>query len=124
MVQTTAIPILGFVWFGCDCKKKAVLGCEKNCCELWAVRKLKFVWLEIAVKLYEVIKRSNFGIMSSPHSLKFDLVFLSYFYWSLINVQKIQIKNRKMQIWVNLNRIYASDGIFEKFLHQRAWNSH
>jgi hypothetical protein len=58
--------------------KKAIVSCEKSC-GLWVVRKLKFVWLETAVKLYGAIKRSNFGIMSSPHSLKFDLVFIISF---------------------------------------------
>jgi hypothetical protein len=69
---------LGYVCFGC--------GCQKNCCELWknyfglwAIRKLKTVWLETVVKLYGAIERSNFGIMSSSHSLKFDLVFYHIF---------------------------------------------
>jgi hypothetical protein len=61
--------------------KKGAVRCElwKNCYGLWGVRKLKAVWLETAVKLYGAIKWSNFRIMYSPHSLKFDLVFLSYF---------------------------------------------
>jgi hypothetical protein len=79
---------------------------------------MKVVWLKIVVKLYETIKWSNFGIMSSPQSLKFDLVFIIFF-WFFMNIQK----NRKLQIWVNLNHIYANDRFFENFLHKRAWNS-
>jgi hypothetical protein len=60
--------------------------------------------------------------MSSPQSLKFDLDFLSYLFLIFYEYSKNQIKNNQMQIWVNLKRIYANDQIFEKFLHQRAWN--
>jgi hypothetical protein len=59
--------------------KKAVVSCEKSCSELWAIRKLKDVWLETTVNMYKAIKWSNFGIISSQHSLKFDLVFIIFF---------------------------------------------
>jgi hypothetical protein len=59
--------------------KKTVVSCKKSCCGQWAIRKLKVVWLETIIKLYGAIKRLNFGIMSSPHRLNFDLVFYHIF---------------------------------------------
>jgi hypothetical protein len=47
------------------------------------------------IKLYGAIKRLNFGIMFSPQSLKFDLVFYHICFWFFMNIQKNQIKNRK-----------------------------
>jgi hypothetical protein len=71
--------------------KKAAVSYKKSCYGLWTVRKLKTVWLKTAVKLYGAIKRSNFGIMPSPHSLKFDLVFIIFFVFLWI-FEKFKLK--------------------------------
>jgi hypothetical protein len=57
-------------------------------------KKTESRWLKTAVKLYGALKRSNFEIMSSPHRLKFDLVFYHIFPY-FMNIRKNQIKNRK-----------------------------
>jgi hypothetical protein len=64
---------------------------------LWVMsrNKAETIWFKTALKLYEIIKRSNFGIISLSHSLKFDLVFYQKIPYFLMNIQKIQIKNRK-----------------------------
>jgi hypothetical protein len=59
---------------------------------------MKVVWLETAIKLYGAIKRSNFGIMSSPHSLKFDLVLYHIFPDFLLKFQKIKLKIKNAKL--------------------------
>jgi hypothetical protein len=83
------------VWLWLWKKLLWAVSCENSCRGLWTVRNLKFVWLETVIKLYRAIKRLNFGIMSSPHGLKFDLVFYYIFSDFLWIFKKFKLKIEK-----------------------------
>jgi hypothetical protein len=55
------------------------MSCEKNYCGAVSCKKDESRLIENCCKILWGYKRSKFEIMSLPHSLKFDIVFIIFF---------------------------------------------